>query len=53
MIWGAEETAPFMSLVVGGLAGIAYMVPQFISGPVVVIRRVNYLTGYGSLPSRR
>jgi hypothetical protein len=41
IIFAPDEAAPFMSLglgaITGGLVGIAYMVPQFISGSVVQV----------------
>jgi hypothetical protein len=40
VIWGAEQTAPVMSLLLGGIAGflvgIAYLIPQWIGAPGVL-----------------
>jgi hypothetical protein len=40
VFWGAEETAPFTSLVLGGVAGfvvgMAYLIPQWVGAPGVL-----------------
>ena len=40
VIWGAEETAPITSLLLGGVAGfvvgMAYLVPQWVGAPGVL-----------------
>ena len=41
VIWGAEETAPITSLLLGGVAGfvvgLAYLVPQWVGAPGVLV----------------
>ena len=41
VIWGAEQTAPIASLILGGVAGfvvgIAYLVPQWVGAPGILV----------------
>ncbi|MFZ4525108.1 MAG: hypothetical protein ACOYOE_06050 [Chlorobium sp.] len=41
VIWGAEQTAPITSLILGGVAGfvvgLAYLVPQWVGAPGVLV----------------
>ncbi len=48
VIWGAEETAPSTSLLLGGIAGfvvgLAYLIPQWVGAPGMLVPNATAVT---------